>query len=95
MYELGNGFRRLGAVHRDNTLREDLGKLAVGPVDLGGEVVALALDAVGLRASAAGGLLHGEEQQKGAIRQEACRREEIDLEDPLNPEAAREALVGE
>jgi hypothetical protein len=36
-----------GSVEHDDTLGEDLGDLAVGAVDVGGEFISLALDAVG------------------------------------------------
>ena len=43
---LGESVGLRGSVQHDDALGEDLGDLAVGAVDLGGELVSLALDAV-------------------------------------------------
>src|SRR6185436_15488660 len=44
---LGDRVGLRGSVENDDTLGEDLGDLTVGAVDLGGEFISLALDAVG------------------------------------------------
>src|SRR6187431_1670442 len=53
--ESGERFRVLGAVDSEDTAREELRELAVGAIDLGDELVVLALDPVGaLRVALAG-----------------------------------------
>ena len=79
----------------DDTLREDLGDLAVGAVDQRRELVALALDPVRRLAPALRRHLARDDQQKGPVGEQAARHGEVDLEHPLDPKAAREALVGE
>ena len=65
--------RRARAVDRRDPLGEDLGELAVGGVDPRAEVVVLALDPVALGADAPRRLGRVDEQQEGAVGQDAAR----------------------
>src|SRR3954471_22572183 len=91
---LGEVGRGLGAVERLDALREDAGELAVGAVDLLAEGAALALDPVTRRAGPRGRLVRIDEEQERAVGQEAADRVQVQLEHALDPEPAREALVG-
>src|ERR687892_683883 len=92
---LGKLVGLLGPVDGNDTLGEDLGELAVGAVDVPGELGALALDPVRLLVLAGRGLLERQEQEKGAVGQETARGEQVELEHALDAQAAREPLVGE
>src|SRR5215210_810271 len=83
------------AVDGRDPLGEVLGELAVGRVDAHPEIVVLALDPVAAVADAPGGLRRVDQQQEGAVGQEPAHRLQVQLEHALEPEAARDALVGE
>ena len=81
--------------YHDDPLREDAGELAVGAVDLGGELGPFPLDAVGLRVLANGGLVRRDDDQERSVGQQAARRQEVELEDALDAQAARQTLIGQ
>src|SRR4051794_22979386 len=64
--------RRARAVDHRDPLGKDVGELPVGGVDPGAELVVLALDPVALPADALGRLGRVDEQQEGAIGQDAA-----------------------
>src|SRR5918911_2724305 len=76
---------RLRAVERDDALREHRGQLPIGRVHGGAKVTALALDAVGIGACAAGGLGRVEEDEERAVGEEPARRLEVQLQHALDP----------
>src|SRR3954466_8157505 len=92
---LGDLARRARAVDRLDSFREDLRELAVGGVDTGAEVVVLALDAVAVGADATSRLGRVDQQQEGAVGQNAPNRLQVQLEHAVEPEPARDPLVGE
>src|SRR6185312_10218473 len=92
---LGDLARRARAVDRLDSLRKDFGELAVGGVDAHPEVVVLALDAVAIGSDPARRLGRVDQQQEGAVGQHAEHRLEVQLEDAVEPEPARDPLVGE
>jgi hypothetical protein len=95
MDDLGDIFRVLGPVDHDYPLREDTRELAVGAVDLRGEPRALALDPVGLAFLAPGSLLRRNRDEERAVGQETARRQEVQLEHPLDAQPPGQSLVGE
>src|SRR5690349_1184396 len=81
------------AVEGGDPLREELGQLAIGRVHPRTEVVVLALDAVAALAHAPGRLGRVDQEQKGAVGQEATDRVQVELEHVLEAKAPRDALV--
>ena len=80
----------------DDPLGEHRRQLAVRPVDLAQERVALALDPVaGRRRSGVAASSRVDDEQEGPVGKEAANRVEVQLEHALDAEAARDALVGE
>ena len=83
------------AVEQYDPLGKALGELLVRPADLGLEAFTLALDPVGraLLAAGGGGGIDGEHER--AVGQQALEHRQVELEDTVETEAARDALVGE
>src|SRR5512146_3306516 len=92
---LGDLARRAHAVDGRDPLREVLRQLSVGRVHALAEAAVLALDAVAVVADASRRLLRVDEQQEGAVREQAPHRLQVQLQHALEAEAAGDALVGE
>src|SRR4029077_12003047 len=91
---LGDLARRARAVDRLDSLRKDLGELAVGGVDAHSEVVVLALDAVAIGSDPARRLGRVDQQQEGAVGQHSEHGLEVQLEHSVEPGPAGGPLVG-
>src|SRR3954453_21175939 len=87
--------RWAAAVDGDDPVGKELRDLAVGAVDARAEVVVLALDPVPARRHPARGELRVDKEQVRAIREHSARRVQVELQDALEAEAARDPLVGE
>src|SRR4029077_4929622 len=83
---LGNLARRARAVDCLDSLRKDLGQLAVGGSDARTELVVLALDAVAVGTDTTRGLDRIDQQQERAVGQDAAHRLQIQLEHAIEPE---------
>jgi UDP-glucose 4-epimerase len=86
---------RAAAVEQDDAIREPLGDDAVPLCDPTAEVLALALDAVRVPADAYGRRVRVYLQDERHVWEQPARRDAVELEDLVQPEAARDALVGE
>src|SRR5919201_3721458 len=86
---------RAGAVDRRDPLRKRSGQLAVGLVDASAEVGVLALDPVAGPGQPPRRLAGIDQQQVGAVREDASDRVQVQLEHALETQAAGDPLVGE
>jgi UDP-glucose 4-epimerase len=86
---------RAAAVEQDDAIREPLGDDAVPLCDPTAEVLALALDAVRVPADACGRSVRVHLQDERHVWEQPARRDAVELGDLVQPEAARNALVGE
>src|SRR5215211_3065491 len=92
---LGDLSCRSRAVDGRDPLREGRCELAVGGVDADAELFVLALDPVALVADATCGLPRVDQEEVGAVRQQPAGGMEVQVQHALEPETARDALVGE
>src|SRR5437763_2040480 len=89
----GDLLGRKRAVKNDDAVREQVGQLPVAIGDQAPEVLVLALDPVEAGRMPGPGRRRVDVEDEGAVGKQAAGHGEVELEDALGPEAAREPLV--